>query len=225
MNMKIFALKHNNNILKISSSGGAYLALAETLFNLHPKEVVVFGVVFNDEMLPEFKSASTIEESRVFCGSKYVFANPQSILEELKKSLTDGKYVLFVGTPCNVHTVVNYLEKTNTDLERLYTVDLICNGTPSASFWKEYVKWLEGKFGEKLLDFKFRKKGGKNNPYLTEAVFSGNHVVSDSVWTACYNQAFLKKLSIRKGCFNCPYKSLEREADITIGDFWESQLC
>lgn len=218
--MKIYALKQNTNVLNISSSGGAYLALVETLFNLYHKNVIVFGVVFNEDMFPEFNYACSLEDSKKFCGSKYVYVNPKSVLEQIANCLMNNKYVLFVGTPCNVHAVVSYLKNNSINLNQLYTIDLICNGTPSTAFWQEYVKWIERKYNKKLVNFKFRKKGGKNNPYLTEAVFSDSFSITDSVWTACYNQAFLKKLSIRKRCFNCPFKSLKREADITIGDFW-----
>ena len=33
-------------------------------------------------------------------------------------------------------------------------------------------------------------------------------------------KAFLKNLSLRPSCYNCHSKSLERESDITLADFW-----
>ena len=35
-----------------------------------------------------------------------------------------------------------------------------------------------------------------------------------------YMRAFLKNLCLRPSCYNCNFKSLERESDITLADFW-----
>ena len=219
MVQEVYALKNTKKILDISSSGGAFLAIAKSLFEKYGDRLYVFGVCFGEDMQPQYKIANTLEKCQGFCGSKYVYCNVFKVLKQINQVLIEGKYVLFVGTPCNVKIVLDNIENAYLR-NNLYTVDLICNGTPSLSFWNEYVKWLENQAGSKLIDFKFRCKGDVYNPYLTEARFIDGRIFRDMNKTACYNQAFLKKLTIKKGCFNCSFKRMSRVSDITIGDFW-----
>lgn len=45
-------------------------------------------------------------------------------------------------------------------------------------------------------------------------------MVHDNHITQSYTRLFLKDVMIRPSCFYCPYASLCRSGDITIGDFW-----
>ena len=63
----------------------------------------------------------------MFIGSKYVKSDPAGIYQTVKNRLKIGKKVLFIGLPCQVSAMRNYVK----DDKNLYTVDLICHGSPS----------------------------------------------------------------------------------------------
>ena len=35
-----------------------------------------------------------------------------------------------------------------------------------------------------------------------------------------YLQSFLKNMNLRRSCFNCVFRTVERVSDLTLGDFW-----
>lgn len=215
--MIVYALNNKKDALH-SSSGGAFLFFAKTIITTFPK-AKVYGVKFDSNMNLVYQSAQSIDECFQFCGSKYIHTTPNNVFREIVEDLKKNTKVLFIGTPCNIYALVSYLAKENVETDSLFTIDLICNGAPSKQFWISYVDWIQSYYKDRLIDFSFRKKGDAHNPYLTEAVFE-NRIIKDTHVTASYNQVFLKKLSIRKGCFSCGFKSLDRCGDITIGDFW-----
>lgn len=52
-------------------------------------------------------------------------SNPYGIYKIIKKKILNGEKLLFVGLPCQVGAVINYVGEH----DNLYTVDLICHGT------------------------------------------------------------------------------------------------
>ena len=70
-------------------------------------------------------------------GSKYVKSNPQSVYKEIKSLLKSGEKILFIGLPCQVEGLKRFV---GDDLsEKLYTVDMICHGTPSPKILDIYL--------------------------------------------------------------------------------------
>lgn len=72
-----------------------------------------------------------------FVGSKYVKSNPVGIYDKVVEKLKNGNSVLFIGLPCQVAAVKNYMLAMSDNIrENLYTVDLICHGSPSPKILK-----------------------------------------------------------------------------------------
>lgn len=220
MQSKVYAFKNISDVYRISSSGGASWSFAKTILSMYADNSCVYGTYFDKDMNLQFHVAYNVDDCERFRGSKYVFCSVGAITHEIGKVLNDGKYVLFIGTPCQVFSLQKYCEKCNISQEKLLTIDLICNGTPTDEFWKSYVCWLEKKYKGKLVNFRFRLNEDVTNPYQTQCIFSDGRIITDTNNTASYNQLFLKKYSIRRGCFNCKFKNIQRISDITIGDFW-----
>ncbi|WP_026664639.1 Coenzyme F420 hydrogenase/dehydrogenase, beta subunit C-terminal domain [Butyrivibrio sp. FC2001] len=218
--MKVYALRNNDKVRNNSSSGGAFPAIAEAFFKRNAKNSMVYGVLFDSEMTLKYSYAENYEECERFCGSKYVNVKIDGVFADIEKQLQDGKRILFVGLPCHVYALKKSIENKNLCKENLYLVDLVCNGVPEENVWHQYVDYLEKNYKARLVDFKFRSKGDRRNPYRTEAIFSNGKTITDSNITASYNRLYLQKLIIRKSCFSCPFKSDKRNGDITISDFW-----
>lgn len=205
-----------------STSGGAFTKIVRSFFDKGPG--IVYGVVVDNDMLIKHSRATTFEDCLVFRGSKYVRSKLSNIFELISNDLCNSNRVLFSGTPCQVDALYKYLAKQNVSINDLFTIDLICNGAPSQSIWQNYVEWVESRVAKKMVDFTFRSKVDKNNPYLATAVFDDNSKLSDNPLTACYNRLFLKKLIVPQSCFDCKFKSEIRVSDITLGDFWGSNI-
>lgn len=217
----VYAYRSLNSFYKESTSGGAFTKIVCDFYAKGGD--VVYGVVLNSDLAIKHERATSVNECSKFRKSKYVRSDISGIFQMIENDIKNQLQVLFTGTPCQVHALIKYLEHRKIPLSLLFTIDVICNGTPSADVWKDYIKWIESVMGKRLQYFDFRKKGDKYNPYLTEAIFTDGTILIDSSKTACWNRLFLKKLIIPHGCFNCQFKSEHRISDITLGDFWGCQ--
>lgn len=174
------------------------------------------GVVYGCAALPH----GIIEHIRIdkkadaykLKGSKYVQSNINANYKSIKVDLKEGKKVLFVGLPCQVAGLRNFIGKEN---KNLYSVDLICHGVPSQQVLFEYIEALGIKRND-ISEITFREAKGY---YLTVKSFSGTVYHQDED-KDLYYMAFNDNLCFRDSCFTCRYSSPKRVGDLTIGDFW-----
>ena len=102
-----------------------------------------------EDLVPTFRIAHDEEGLEPMHGSKFAFSDMKSIYDGISKELEDGREVLFVGLPCQVRAVRNVFHD-----DRLYTVDLICNGMPSEGVYRRYLEELSQ--GRKVANLVFR---------------------------------------------------------------------
>lgn len=200
------------------SSGGLAMALAETFVKYGGE---VCSCVFDNGKFG-FSVAGTIGKLNQFAGSKYVKSNPLGIYKIIKEKLRAGIAILFIGLPCQVSALRNFVgEKLS---QNLTTVDLICHGTPSPQILENFLQ----QYGVKLNncgDIRFRTKGKFRLEKTCEEDSWENYEeftpkgVSDR-----YLISFLNALTYTENCYNCQYAILERVSDITLGDSWGSKL-
>lgn len=161
-----------------------------------------------------FEMADNPDEIDRFKGSKYVKSNPSGAYILLKKKLKAGRKVLFIGLPCQVSAVRNFVgEKLS---NRLYTVDLICHGTPSPQLLEIFLN-DHGYSLEELKGIAFRRK-----PMLqlrNNAIAIDDPGVIDE-----YLLAFLEGIDYTENCYSCVYARKERVSDLTLGDSWGTEL-
>ena len=135
---KSYAFIHNDKeVLNKCASGGLFIALSDIILS---KNGVIYGAVLDDKIKIHHSRATTKQERDLMCGSKYVQSDLGDVFISTKKDLQAGKYVLFTGTPCQIDGLKSYLK--GTDIKKLYTCDLICNGVPSPLIWEENIKLL-----------------------------------------------------------------------------------
>ena len=100
-----------------------------------------------------FICTNNLEKAKRFAGSKYVKSTPGYIYREVDKLLKNGEKVLFVGLPCQVAAAKNFISQNHQ--ENLYTIDLICHGTPNDVVLDIYLK-QHGVSKKNISDIKFR---------------------------------------------------------------------
>lgn len=196
-------------IRKTSSSGGLAASLSKQFVK---SGGYVCSCSFKDGKFG-FDFASSIEQCDLFTGSKYVKSNPDGIYEKIKKLLSSGEKVLFIGLPCQVAAVKNYCRMND---KNLYLIDLICHGTPSPQILEHF-----------LLQSNYSLRGMKNIYFRRKANFKiecdYKSIVPERVLDM-YMYAFLQGVDYTENCYHCDYAQLERVSDLTIGDSWGTDL-
>lgn len=202
-------------VLKHSTSGGAFSAVAEHFFS---KKGVVYGAAFQSDWSVRHIRATNMEELAPIRGSKYVQSNCEDVYRLIDRDLKDARPVLFSGTPCQVAGVNSYFRK-HKNREFLLLMDIICHGVNSPIFFVKYIKFLENKFRGTLSFFEFRNKSHDwNRPRV-------KFVISDVTRSQIFNNnefisGFRKNIYLRCACYRCKYTRISRQGDLTIGDFW-----
>lgn len=198
-----------NDKLKLleSSSGGVFAAVAEGVLN---DGGAVCGAIIDTDLTVKHTIISSEEQLIHLLGSKYVQSDISSLFEVLPEFLKKGK-VLFCGTPCQVDAIAKSCRNTN----NLITMELICHGVPNNHMFKSYVNDL-GYKDIKYFKFRDKEQGWSFNSKLCT---SGSQVKIPHRMSS-YMSYFLDGEIYRESCYQCPYATDKRCADVTIGDFW-----
>lgn len=238
---KYFGFKKKEN-RETSSSGGAFQEIAKYIFD---KKGIVFAAGFDKDMKVKHLEITKREDLYKVQRTKYVQSDTNESFKKAKEYLDNNKYVLFVGTPCQIHGLKLFLNK---DYENLITVDLVCFGVPSPGIWEQYVKYIERKHDGKLIFYDFRDKRAHDSghtvsykiaiPKKRELIYESptsiairieNNIMpkgynikeySRNLYKDPYCSIFFKRYMIRPSCHECKYTTVNRISDFTIGDFW-----
>lgn len=205
----------DNEKRRICASGGIATLLSE--YVITRKNGVVFGSRYSSSMEPIMTYTDHLEELEYFKGSRYV----QSIIgydtfKQVKAFLKEGRFVLFIGTPCQIAGLMSYLKH---DYDNLITIDLICHGVNPTSYFKQEIKHLCSQ--NKILnptDVRFRGNDGKNFR-LTIWNKKGECQYERRAYEQHYFAGFMLGVTLRENCYQCPHARPERIGDITLGDF------
>lgn len=193
-----------------SSSGGAAQVFSSYIIN---QGGVVYGCTSDDMRIRHIR-VDALSDLHKLQGSKYVQSDVRELFSKVKADLKANKPVLFIGTPCQVAGLKNYIKQIP---EHLYLVDLICHGVPSQQMLNEHIAHvLNGRTAKQI---SFRKGEQFRFEITTQygaAYFAEYH--KDK-----YYRAFFNGISYRESCYRCPFARKERASDITIGDFWGLQ--
>lgn len=200
-----------------SSSGGMFSVLAE---NVISNNGVVFGTCFDKEFNVVHSFVETKEELGEFRGSKYVQSKIGNTYKQTKEFLKQGRLVLFTGTPCQIGGLKAFLQQ---DYDNLLCIDIICHGVPSPKVWQKYVSYREKCAGAPARRIAFRRKDEGWKRYSVSFLFNNDTEYRQTLDSDLYMKAFLKDICLRPSCYACEFKTLHRQSDITLADFWGIQ--
>lgn len=223
-NMKAFAVKHKKDEVRYNSASGAFFpAIAEYVIN--DLKGFVCGCIIDSNLKIKHVISNELEMVQKMQGSKYVQSDIGNCFPEIIDLLKRDTFVLFTGSSCQVTGLISLLESKNVSTDKLITIDFFCHGVPSPLIWKEYLDFYERKTCKKITNYEFRNKkyGWGNNrkgpSYLFTAYF--NHGVDNSSFEVrLWGKIFGTDLCTRQYCHSCPYTTVNKNADFTMGDFW-----
>lgn len=213
----IAAYSSNPDDRKSSTSGGAASVFSQYLIS---QKGIVYGCSGENSQKVRHIRISNIADLYKLKGSKYVQSEIGHCFKDILEDLQGNKNVLFIGTPCQVAGLKNFLE---TDYQNLITVDLVCHGVPSQQLLNEDIK--NAKITEPLenVSIQFRKKEhSKKEQKFGIYLYANNGLeeFSRNFPRDNYITGFMYGLFYRESCYSCNYASPDRCSDITIGDFW-----
>ncbi|CDA10663.1 Coenzyme F420 hydrogenase/dehydrogenase, beta subunit C-terminal domain [Intestinibacter bartlettii] len=195
-----------------SSSGGIFTLISELVIQ---SGGVVFGAEFDKNYNVRHSYVDNIQDLHKFRGSKYVQSTIGNSYYNVKQFLEQGRKVLFSGTPCQIAGLKRYLQK---DYDNLICQDIVCHGVPSTYVWEHYKKFIAN--GRRISGVKFRDKSTGWKTYSLQIAFDDGSSYKDIGNENSYIKGFVRDFYLRPSCYECKYKTLHRESDITLADFW-----
>ncbi len=194
------------------SSGGIFGVIAK---NLLKSGYVIYGAAFDNNLhLSHMRAENEKELKRLYC-SKYIQSDISNIHKNVLQDIKNGTKVLFVGTPCQVDAIKRFVG----DTQLMITIDLVCYGVGSNSFFDDYLQSQEQKYRAKATDVIFRKKIYGNHNGFTTIKFKNSKKYKRIFCQTEFGIAFCNYLINRPSCYDCKYSSLNRTGDLTIGDY------
>jgi coenzyme F420-reducing hydrogenase beta subunit len=206
----------NKNKRYSSTSGGIYSEIVEDTLKSGGN---VYGVVYDKETKKVQYSSSDLASFNLQKKSKYVEAELLETYKNIRKDLTNGRQVVFSGTPCYVSGLKKYL---GVKYDNLITCDFICHGRPSPKLFRKHLDYLECKYKSKIESIDFRPKliGWSRLQHL-EIKFGNKKVKRFYNMKDFFFSSFLKNISLRKSCMRCDFANNVHSSDITLADYWE----
>lgn len=215
------AINKDEEILKNSSSGGAFSVLASYILS---NNGIVIGA-YNDSKKRNLYHIviDNVNDLYKIRGSKYYQSSILNVMSIIKENLKIGKFVLFSGTACQIAALKMYLNRI--DLSKLYTVDVLCHGVANRKIINYYLESQEKKFNKKIIDYKFRIKDEKigwhsGGGTKMKLYFEDGTTYIDEKEVDTFFMAFNKNVILRESCYECNYCGENRVSDFTLGDFW-----
>ena len=196
---------------RVSSSGGAFSAFARSILL---QSGVVFGAAFDKDLHCKHIEIEDIGGLAALRGSKYVQSEIGDTFVQARKHLRANRKVLFCGTPCQVAGLKNFLKKS---YPNLLTLDLICHGVPSDAVFQGYLEKISSRFAANVEGYEFRDRDGWGKAPSVSVCGKFRRIYGVD---ALYMEAFNASAIFRKCCYQCPYSSIPRVGDCTLGDFW-----
>lgn len=219
---KIYAARcSDKKILFESSSGGVFSILAQNTLRLNG---VVYGTIFSkDYRKVMYARAVNLEDIEPMRGSKYVESLiTQEIIKQLMEDISSGRKVLFTGTGCQINGLQNLCKVKRINTQNVIWVDFyVCSGKVSSLLWEAECDKIGEKGKLQQVNFRSKKRGWQN--FSIDMKIDNKHYYKDFLvhpWSKFLGSSY----SRRKSCLQCKYSQKNSKADISMGDFWNSEV-
>lgn len=210
----VVAINKDDETRLASTSGGVFYLLARHIIE---SGGCVFGAALSSDLKVHHICIDAISEIKLLQGSKYVQSDVENSYQEVKKQLQSKRTVMFSGTPCQIAGLVRYLGKT---YDNLITLDIVCHGIPSPYTFKTYLEYLQNKHRVKIKTCSFRNKKEGWRDYSFEYLTDTGKVFYESRYRSGFLLSFLKNYTLRPSCYECKFKGMKKDSDITLADCW-----
>lgn len=213
INCKLYAAFRNDFNERIkSASGGVFSLLARYVIE---NKGIVFGAAYQNDYSVSHIKINTLDDIDRLQGSKYVQSKLEGIFLDVKECADSGKLTLFCGTPCQIHSIKNFLGK---EYQNVILVDFVCHGVPSAEVWLKYLN--EVSQDKKIIKIIPRDKTKGINNAPIKILFEDGTTYKKKYQDSVFLRGFSNNLFLRPSCYNCKHKGENHYSDVTLADFW-----
>ena len=211
----VAAIHKNLEVRFDSTSGGMFSAMAEKIYK---EGGYVGGAVYTEEWGVKFFISDNPVDLPRLRSSKYLQSNSESMYNQVRTILKEGKKVLVCGLPCQIAALRGFLHK---EYDNLILVDLICRYINSPLAYRKYLDTLEKEYGSKVVYIKAKNKELGWRKLTHKVVFKNNKTYYGTIADDIFMKASMKLNCLsRPSCYECKFKNFPRYGDITIGDYW-----
>lgn len=203
--------------LENSTSGGFITPLFQYILR---KNGVFCAASYDEKFSVKHSVFDNISDIDKIRGSKYVQSDLNSCFVEVKDALNKDKLVCFVGTTCQVYGLKSFLQK---EYKNLITVDLVCHGVPSPTLWKKYLEFQKKRYKSEIESVSFGNKTYGYHSGTMKIVFTNGKKYYGSACVDLMLKSFFAEISSRPGCYQCPFKILDRTSDFSLYDCWHAK--
>ncbi len=217
MDTLVYAAKNKNiDVLLHSSSGGMFSALTEDFIKEGNAVLCVHYNYENNDA--EFHLVESLLERDRSRGSLYIQSKARDSWKAGIEWLENhkGKSLLFIGVGCQAAAFIRYAEMKGVK-DQVIVVDMVCHGSPSPLVWRQYISSVIGK--GKLSDVNFRDKKTGWSHSVGTAKIDGKEISIHP-----FRKLYSSRNILRPCCSRCPYTTIKRKSDLTLGDFWHIEM-
>ena len=206
-----------------STSGGLFSILADAWCDA---DSIVFGAM-SDGLRVRHSHRRYGDGIGPFRKSKYLQSEMGTSYRDAKKFLDSGSKVLFSGTPCQIAGFRTFLGEK--EYPNLLSVEVVCEGVPTPHYITRFAEWLGRKKNSEVKSIDYRFKDGRRWDFevmqasldnSTRGIFKWKQ----DRWFNPFWSIWLQHLMSRPSCYECPFATKARFADITLGDLWGVHL-
>lgn len=208
------ARSRDDVVLRVSSSGGVFTELAHVV--LAKKGVVVAAGWNRATMTVEHCCVESEEGLADLRGSKYVTSDMSGVYKPMERFMSEGRQVLFVGTPCQVAAIRHRFGNP----ENLILCAIACHSNVPQDVWALYCDDIQRKFRSRIVDVQFRDKRYGWRKSTFNVVFDNQTHLAESLYANFYAKVFFSGLASKSACLDCKFRAGHSGADLLIGDFW-----
>jgi coenzyme F420-reducing hydrogenase beta subunit len=197
-----------------SASGGIAAEIYKYAIN---HDFFSAGVEWKRDSGASFIPIKTLSDIERIQNSKYVYSNTNGIYKKYQSALKSGRQAVFIGLPCQVAALKNYLGK---EYDNLITIDIICHGVAPGEYLMQHLSFIEKKKKQKTDRLYFRDPAFLTCSYTFTLYNDQNLFWKKTAYSNdVYQHGFHKSLIFNNNCYLCQYACPNRVGDITLGDF------
>ena len=209
------ARSRDDAVLRFSSSGGVFTELARVV--LAKKGVVVAAGWNRATMTVEHRCVESEEELADLRGSKYVTSDMSGVYGPLERFVSEGREILFVGTPCQIAAIRRRLGIRS----NLMLCAVVCHSNVPADVWALYCDEIQKRVRSRIVNVRFRdKKDGWAKSSFCVDFEDQTSSIRAPAYDNEYAKIFFSGYATKAACFDCKFRAGHSGADLVIGDFW-----
>ncbi len=201
----------DDELRSLSTGGGAFGEMARYVLE---GGGVVFGASLDETLRVRHTAVKNLHDLPQLLGAKPVQSDIGEAYQQARLYLDHGRHVLFSGTPCQVDGLYHYLGEHP---ERLLTCDVVCGGVSSPGVWEKLVASMAYVKQHRPLRVTFSGKLAGECQHRFRVEFEGGGHYDAPLAKSELGRGIARGLLLRPACHTCPYTSIDRVGDVTLG--------